>query len=164
MLNILGKTSITHLGSDGEVRPFEPHPWLRSGHAQTLAGWFLPSGNLRLRASTHVVELADGDRLSVLESLPACWREPMPAAVLVNGLAGCAQSPYVIRFGQRLMRLGIRVVRMNLRGAGSSFGLARGIYHAGRSDDLRHVVAWLEHRAPGSPIAVAGFSLGQTWP
>ena len=36
----------------------------------------------------------------------------------------------------------------------------RGIYHAGRSDDLRSVISWLEHRAPGSPIALAGFSLG----
>jgi predicted alpha/beta-fold hydrolase len=49
---------------------------------------------------------------------------------------------------------------MNLRGAGAGFGLARGIYHAGRSDDLRSAIAWLEHRAPGSPIALAGFSLG----
>ena len=56
--------------------------------------------------------------------------------------------------------LGIRVVRINLRGAGSGFGLARGIYHAGRSDDLRAVVTWLERRVNGSPIALVGFSLG----
>jgi uncharacterized protein len=60
----------------------------------------------------------------------------------------------------RLVRLGIRVVRMNLRGAGSGFGLARGIYHAGRSEDLRSVIEWLSRRAPGSPIALVGFSLG----
>jgi hypothetical protein len=49
---------------------------------------------------------------------------------------------------------------MNLRGAGSGFGLARGIYHAGRSEDLRSVIEWLARRAPGSPIALVGFSLG----
>jgi predicted alpha/beta-fold hydrolase len=49
---------------------------------------------------------------------------------------------------------------MNLRGAGSGFGLARGIYHAGRSEDLRAVVTWLERRVNGSPIALVGFSLG----
>lgn len=36
----------------------------------------------------------------------------------------------------------------------------RGIYHAGRSDDLREVVKWLDARTPGSPIGLIGFSLG----
>jgi predicted alpha/beta-fold hydrolase len=56
--------------------------------------------------------------------------------------------------------MGIRVVRMNMRGAGSGFRLARKVYHAGRSDDLRRVIAWLAQRTPGSPIALVGFSLG----
>ena len=64
----------------------------------------------------------------------------MPAAILVHGLAGCAEANYVVRVSRRLLRLGIRVVRVNLRGAGEGFGLARRIYHAGRSDDLREVV------------------------
>jgi predicted alpha/beta-fold hydrolase len=49
---------------------------------------------------------------------------------------------------------------MNLRGAGAGFGNARGIYHAGRSEDLRRVVEWMAGRAQGSPIALVGFSLG----
>src|SRR5262249_1565485 len=40
------------------------------------------------------------------------------------------------------------------------FGLARGIYHAGRSDDLRTVVEWIRGRDDRSPIAAVGFSLG----
>ncbi len=38
--------------------------------------------------------------------------------------------------------------------------MARGIYHAGRSDDLREVVAWLKRRENDSPIGAVGFSLG----
>jgi predicted alpha/beta-fold hydrolase len=49
---------------------------------------------------------------------------------------------------------------MNLRGAGSGFGLARGSYHAGRTGDLRVVAEWMARRAPESPIALVGFSLG----
>jgi hypothetical protein len=49
---------------------------------------------------------------------------------------------------------------MNLRGAGSGFGLARGTYHSGRTGDLRAVVRWIASRVPGSPIAMLGFSLG----
>jgi predicted alpha/beta-fold hydrolase len=60
----------------------------------------------------------------------------------------------------RLVGLGIRVVRMNLRGAGSGFGIARSTYHSGRTEDLRAVAEWIAQRAPGSPIALVGFSLG----
>jgi predicted alpha/beta-fold hydrolase len=49
---------------------------------------------------------------------------------------------------------------MNLRNAGSGFGRARGIYHAGRTEDLRAVLDWAISRSPGSPIALVGFSLG----
>ena len=43
--------------------PFRPHPFLRSAHAQTLAGVYLPMPKLPYRAVQHVVELDDGDRL-----------------------------------------------------------------------------------------------------
>ena len=58
------------------------------------------------------------------------------------------------------MREGVRVVRVNMRGAGSGFGRAKGFYHAGRTDDVAKVLEWLARRCPGSPIAVVGFSLG----
>lgn len=88
------------------------------------------------------------------------WSAGDPAAVLVHGLAGNAGAWYLVRLAGRLLELGVRVVRMNLRGAGEGFGLARGIYHSGRSGDVGAVVDWLSDRAPGSPIAAAGFSLG----
>ena len=80
-------------------------------------------------------------------------KEPQPTAVLVHGLAGCAEASYVVRLGRRLLHQGIRVVRINLRGAGAGFGLARGIYHAGRSDDLREVVALAATAHPGRGLA-----------
>jgi predicted alpha/beta-fold hydrolase len=60
----------------------------------------------------------------------------------------------------RLVKIGVRVVRMNLRNAGEGFGLAQGIYHAGKTVDVRAVAEWLAAHAPGSPIALIGFSLG----
>jgi predicted alpha/beta-fold hydrolase len=143
-----------------EIPAFEPHPWLRSGHAQTIAGRFWPTRRRSLAFQAHFVDLGDGDRLVVLDSIPPGWESPRPTAVLVHGLAGCAQAPYMVRLGIRLVHQGIRVVRVNLRGAGAGFGLARGIYHAGRSDDIRRVLDWLRSRAGASPIALAGFSLG----
>ncbi|WP_237170718.1 YheT family hydrolase [Paludisphaera borealis] len=139
---------------------FAPHPWVKGGHAQTIGGWLLGGGRLGLEVETLSIDLGDGDHLCVLESIPRGWRVGEPAAVLIHGLAGSAGAPYLIRFANRLHAMGVRVVRMNLRGAGEGFGLARRIYHAGRSADVRTVVDWLADRARGSPIAVAGFSLG----
>jgi uncharacterized protein len=143
-----------------DVPPFEPHPWLRGGHAQTIVARYLGGAQRRLDSTPHEVELPDGDRLLVLESVPPGWNGRRPTAVLVHGLAGCANGAYIVRVARRLLGLGIRVVRVNLRGAGAGFGLARQIYHAGRSDDLREVASWLVRRDPGSPIGMIGFSLG----
>jgi hypothetical protein len=79
---------------------------------------------------------------------------------MIHGLAGCARAPYLVRVAKLLARGGVRVIRMNLRGAGAGHGGARETYHAGRTDDLRRVARWLARRAPGSPIALVGFSLG----
>lgn len=144
------------------VPEFVPHPLLRNGHLQTILGSYVFGPRVKLDSQSHEIELdgAGGDRLVVLESVPAGWREGGPSALLVHGLAGCARSPYMVRVGSRLSKRGVRVVRMNMRGAGSGFGLSRGIYHAGRTDDLRRVVEWMAARAPGSPVALIGFSLG----
>lgn len=160
MTRVVHPTSALQKRIEGGIPPFEPPAWLRCNHVQTVAGRYLVNGGQLLESTAHEVALEDGDRLCVLESVPRGWSLTDPAAILVHGLAGCARSPYVVRFARRLVRLGLRVVRMNLRGAGAGFGLARGIYHAGRSDDLRSVIDWVANRAPGSPIALAGFSLG----
>jgi predicted alpha/beta-fold hydrolase len=145
---------------DPSSPPFVPHPWFRGGHAQTIAGRYLGPRGPAVPARAEVVDLADGDRLVALDSTPQSWRAGGPAAVLVHGLASTAEAPYVARMARRLLDLGARVVRMNLRGAGAGFGLARGIYHAGRTEDVRAVVDHLAGSAVGSPIAVVGFSLG----
>lgn len=139
---------------------FEPHPLLRGGHAQTIAGRYLPGRRLGLRSTYHEVEIEDGDRVSVLDSVPDGWKPGAPVAVLVHGLTGCARAPYVARVADRLVGDGVRAVRMNLRGAGAGFGAARGIYHGGRTEDVRRVAEWAAARAEGSPLALMGFSLG----
>ena len=143
-----------------QVPPFVPHPFAPDGHSQTIVARYLPGPSLRLDSVYHEIEVDHGDRLTVLETMPRSWTEGKPQALIVHGLGGCARSPYVVRVASRLSRLGIRVVRMNLRGAGSGFGLARGIYHAGKTGDLRSVVEWMNLRAQGSPLALIGFSLG----
>lgn len=157
--SLIQSTEPTTRGHD-PAPDFDPHPWVKGGHAQTIGGWLLGGGRLDLDIEAHSIDLGDGDQLCVLESIPREWRVGEPSAVLIHGLAGSAGAPYLVRFANRLHAMGVRVVRMNLRGAGEGFGMARRIYHAGRSDDVRAVVGWLADRVRGAPIAVAGFSLG----
>ena len=142
------------------IPEFEPHPLLPNGHCQTIGGHYLPGKGRGLASRGVEVAVSDGDRLRVEDSIPPGWLPGWPSALLVHGLAGSARSPYMVRVASRLAAQGIRVVRMNLRGAGEGFGLARGIYHAGRTGDVRAVAEWLASEATGSPIALVGFSLG----
>ena len=61
---------------------------------------------------------------------------------------------------RKLFKRGSRAVRMNLRGCGSGAGLARQVYHSGRSEDLLAVLTGLRAETPDSPTSVLGFSLG----
>lgn len=153
-------TPVPTAAPPGPFPSFEPHPLLRSGHLQTLAGRYFLGQPGALPSTRHEIELDDGDRLVALDTAPAGWGPGDPVVLFVHGLGGSGESPYVVRIAGRLLRLGPRIVRLNLRGAGSGFGLARGIYHAGRTDDLRVVLRWLTTLVPGSPIALIGFSLG----
>ncbi len=143
-----------------QVPRFEPHPFLRSGHWQTIVGRYLPGVAASPLSRDRDIMLGDGDALRVADAVPEGWRAGMPIVVLVHGLAGSSLSPYVVRIANRLLRMKIRPVRMNLRGAGDGFGLARKAYHAGRTGDLRAVVETFAAEVPGSPIALVGFSLG----
>jgi predicted alpha/beta-fold hydrolase len=159
---IAARSAESSTGADAcRVPPaFVPLPLLGGGHAQTIAGRYFWNGKARLESQRQVIPLDDGDRLCVLTSLPPGWTPGKPVAVLVHGLAGSARAPYVVRLAQRLLAHGIGVARLNLRGAGEGFGLARGMYHAGRSGDLRAVLLWLARQAPRSPVSLVGFSLG----
>jgi predicted alpha/beta-fold hydrolase len=64
------------------------------------------------------------------------------------------------RTAATLIDEGMRVVRMDLRACGRGEGLARRPYHAGCSDDVRAAVQFVHTIAPGSAVALIGFSLG----
>lgn len=99
-----------------------------------------------------LVDLGDGDRLAVFshEGDPR-----QPTVLLVHGLGGSAESDYVRVTAAGLLDAGFPVVRVDLRGAGTSGQYSAGMYHGGKTQDLRAVVQWLDR-----PTAVVGFSLG----
>jgi predicted alpha/beta-fold hydrolase len=165
--NVFGapRARLTRVTQPRAHEPFRPLPLLSNAHVQTLLGAYMPAGSV---ASTRLlVPLADGDTLSIEEShplhlphLPRHARMNPATAVLVHGLCGSHDSPYLVRTARALLAHGVHVVRVNLRGAGSGKGLARGLGHAGRSEDLLAVLQYLRQRYPRNPLHVMGFSLG----
>ena len=66
-------------GPTGDVPPFEPHPWLADPHLQTIVARYWPWPRHRLPSTYAEVDAGDGDRLSVLESIPEGWSPGDPA-------------------------------------------------------------------------------------
>ena len=133
---------------------------LQNPHLQTLGAFFLRGKMSNYQAERHVVTLADGDRIVIHDDQPKSWITGDRIAVLIHGLCGCHESPYVRRASDKLRRHGIRTFRLDMRGFGVSTLISRSHVHAGRSDDLKSVVQFVENLSPLSKISLVGFSLG----
>jgi predicted alpha/beta-fold hydrolase len=139
--------------------PFRPLPCLANAHLQTIVAsqLYLP---LEPPSVTRLVPLPDGDHIALEVATPAAWQPEQPTVVMIHGLCGCHRSPYMMRLAYKFWRHGMRAVRLNLRGCGSGFGLARQPYHSGRSADVLCVLQALQQETPQSPTTLLGFSLG----
>lgn len=139
--------------------PFEPFPFFTDPHKQTIINSFF---NLLFEPPSErkLVHLPDGDKISLEISTPREWKPTDLTVLLVHGLCGSHRSPNLVRMTKRLEPMGIRTVRYNMRGCGSGKGLAKHIYHSGRSEDLFEAIKALKKEFPESPIVLIGFSLG----
>jgi predicted alpha/beta-fold hydrolase len=131
-------------------------PWI-GGHLQTVRDRIVRPRYPLPPGETLMVEVSDGDKLVVqLHRPPGDARGPLVA--LVHGLGGSAESDYLRASAYGLLGAGFAVARVDLRGAGLSGGSSAGLYHAGRTDDLRAVLRRLADEA--ATVAPVGFSLG----
>lgn len=141
-----------------------PRAW-RHGHLQSIRSRVLPrKWELDDVADTRrrLFEMPDGsgDRLVGDIHIPRAPVPSRPLVLLIHGLGGSGDSDYIRASARGLLRLGFPVARMNLRGAGASGEHSVGMYHAGRTDDLRAVLRDLADEGVGEGLAVMGFSLG----
>jgi uncharacterized protein len=139
--------------------PFDPFPLLHGPHHQTIISSFF---NLLFEPSSDqkLVRLPDGDKISLEITTPREWKPEDPTVFLVHGLCGSHKSPNMVRMAKRLEPMGIKTVRYNMRGCGSGKGLAKQIYHSGRSEDVFESIKAMKMENPASPITLIGFSLG----
>lgn len=141
-----------------QLPPYFPSRVYVGGHLQTLAT-LRSRGSTVLTAQPHLVPLADGDSIVVHEDVPQHANVESPSVLMVHGLCGCHAARYMVRIADRLLRHGIRVFRMDMRGCGSASELCDQVTHAGRSDDCLAAMAFIARRTDG-PLGMAGFSMG----
>jgi predicted alpha/beta-fold hydrolase len=139
------------------LEPFEPAPGLGNPHLQTLWGplW---RPTVHLQRPRERLWLADGDFLDI------DWHGPhttdAPLVLVLHGLTGSSNSPYVAGLQQALAAQGWASVAINWRGCSGEPNLQVRSYHSGASDDLAEVIQQLRARRPSAPLYAVGYSLG----
>src|SRR3989344_3985554 len=115
--------------------PFDPFPFIDNPHRQTVMSSIL---NFLFEpvSESQLVRMVDGDYISLEVTTPKDWKGTDLTVVFVHGLCGSHKSSYLVRMARALEPLGIRVIRLNMRGCGSGEGLARHLYHHGFGEDV----------------------------
>lgn len=139
--------------------PFDPHLLFRGGHLQTIVSIRSTLGT-DLMPKQHTVAVSDGDAIVLHDDCPPEWREGDESMLLIHGLAGCHAAPYMLRLADQLVRRGVRVFRMDMRGCGAGHALAANLTHAGRSEDILVALDAIAQLTQAGPIAAAGISMG----
>jgi hypothetical protein len=151
-MKILEKTEIA-------TPRFRPRRFLRGGHAQTIASFFLPRRFSLLPSEDRLIEVEAG-----IPVLCRChWQAERQSAltvILVHGLEGSSESHYMMGIAEKGMAAGMNVIRMNQRTCGGTDRLAPTLYHSGRSDDIKAVAKNLIENDGINRFALAGFSMG----
>lgn len=140
--------------------PFTSHPWLTNPHVQTLTA--------RARRRPHLLANVPGeerlfrvDPESQIKGL--CSWQPnhqAPGLILVHGLEGCHDSPYMRGIAHKAWHAGWHVVRLNQRNCAGTEHLTPTLYNAGLSRDVRVVMDELVGTDGIRALWVVGYSMG----
>ncbi|AOE49098.1 hydrolase [Kangiella sediminilitoris] len=135
---------------------FDPPWWLRNRHLQTF--WGPLTTRLPLpQLSRQRLELSDGDFIDM------DWVNPdrdAPTVVLLHGLEGDVNSPYLRRMIYQIQQRRWRGVLVYWRGCSEDMNRLDKTYHSGRSDDLAEIIQNIQHEKSPDRLFVAGYSLG----
>ena len=152
-------------------QPFVPRRFLRNGHAQTIAGNFLPRRNHLPGSVAELIEVSPAGESQISSRVlcqchwqPAEVRRERPAVILVHGLEGSSDSQYVVGNANKLWHAGASVIRMNMRNCGGrNYEMAQltpTLYHSGLSGDVGAVMRFFLERERLESIALVGYSMG----
>jgi hypothetical protein len=139
--------------------PFRPRRPFVGGHAQTIAGNYLPRQNQLPPAEERLFRVEPE-----VQVLCHChWQAHRANAmtlVVVHGLEGSSDSQYVIGIGSKAWLAGMNVVRMNMRNCGGTEQLGPTLYNSSMSADVGVVAQTLIAEDGLQKMALVGYSMG----
>ena len=143
--------------------PFEPLPWLRGSHAQTLAGNYWRRKPFALTFEPEAVEVDPSDGSRVLchcHWQPEQVRAHRLTVLLVHGLEGSSNSQYIRGITALAWDAGCNVIRMNMRNCGGTDTWSPTLYHSGLSADVGAVLHHFVKLHNLRRVAIVGYSMG----
>ena len=143
------------------MESFKPAWWCRSAHAQTLFGTlFRQKPKLALRRKR--LETPDGDFLDLdfLAAPSSNGKNALPLVVMLHGLEGSSESPYVQSLMGEIKKRGWDSVAVNMRMCSGVPNRLKQTYHSGKTEDLECVVDDLRQTEKREALYLVGFSIG----
>jgi uncharacterized protein len=143
-----------------EIREFEPHAWLKSGHLQTVAGPFLRRKFTLPVAEERLFRVDAESQIKGACHWQAGKRRDAPVIVTVHGLEGSCDSNYAMGIADKAYARGFHCVRLNQRNCGGTEALTPTLYNSGMSGDYSAVLMELIEKDGFEQVFFAGYSMG----
>lgn len=112
-----------------------------------------------IRQERERIELPDGDYVDIDWSYSKKETSTTKVALLVHGLEGDAQRPYITGMAKLLNNNGYDVAALNFRGCSGFQNRLYRSYHSGDTKDIKHIIHLLAERKYAH-IGLYGVSLG----
>lgn len=129
----------------------------RNYHLSTIYASAFRQVNLE-KAERERLELPDGDFLDL--DFHFTGKDPKRIQVILHGLEGNAERPYVQGMARLFLKNGWDVAAINFRGCSGEPNRLYRSYNAGASEDLEQVIQHLLGKYDYNKICLTGFSLG----
>ncbi|MCE2613430.1 alpha/beta fold hydrolase [Flavobacteriaceae bacterium D16] len=137
--------------------PYKPPVIFRNGHAATIyAGLFRKIDGITQERER--MELMDGDFMDLDWSYAKSPTQKV--AILLHGLEGHGQRPYITGSAKILNQAGIDACAVNFRGCSGETNRLYRSYHSGATEDLDAVIRHILETKNYSEILIKGISLG----
>lgn len=136
--------------------PYHPPLIFKNGHFSTIySALFRKVKNVQYQRER--LELPDGDFMDLDWSFPEGCSGKL--AILLHGLEGDSQRPYMRGMAAQMNCLGYQVLAVNFRGCSGVPNRLFRSYHAGNTEDLQSVLAHIAQKGYIDCVLI-GFSLG----
>lgn len=135
---------------------FKVKKFLSNAHFQSMWPTFIMKNKPSLNTRRERLELPDGDFIDLEWYGP----ETGPIIVMLHGVTGELNSPYVKYAMPRFAEFSWRSVLMYYRGFSGEDNRTTTTTHAGHTEDLQYLLDTLQQREPDTLLAAAGYSMG----